>query len=399
MGRSPTAWPKRPDGSHCGGTSCFELGVTKGRVGAGSSRDAIVDAARRDDPPDFWVGWQLAFVDEDGDATRLRRRSSTSIARAAACVFADWRHSPAPSAAYELRCELEAPVVAIRYLLGLPLAEPVPPDRAAAGHDARHQCAHHPQRRADGPRHHARLRRRAGNRLPGPAAAVRSHGSQAAAAHGRGRRNRRARDARRPGAGRAARSRRCGSNCNRSRDAGIESLAICLLHADRHPSHEQLVARIAREVGFREISCVARSRRRCRRFVARADTTVVDAYLNPVLRDYVARLRGGAAGQPDCGCSRRPAGWWRRSSFCGKDSILSGPAGGVVGFSRVAQAAGFARGDRLRHGRHEHRRARGSTAASSWNTKRKRPACGSSRRRWRSKPSRPAAVRSAGSTA
>ena len=78
------------------------------------------------------------------------------------------------------------------------------------------------------------------------------------------------------------------------------------------------------------------------KFVARADTTVVDAYLNPVLRDYVANLRPRCRAAR-CGFSHQRADWYRRRLFRGKDSILSGPAGGVVGFSRVAQAAGFSR--------------------------------------------------------
>ena len=90
-----------------------------------------------------------------------------------------------------------------------------------------------------------------------------------------------------PAVGRAARSQ------------GIESLAICLLHAYAHPAHEQLVAEIAREVGFDEIS-VSSQVAPLVKIVPRGDTTVVDAYLNPVLRDYVAscgkRCRAASCG-------------------------------------------------------------------------------------------------------
>ena len=65
--------------------------------------------------------------------------------------------------------------------------------------------------------------------------------------------------------------------------------------------HEQLVARIAAEVGFREISA-SHAVAPLPKLVARADTTVVDAYLNPVLREYVERLRSSLAGQSDCDC-------------------------------------------------------------------------------------------------
>ncbi|HEX2473708.1 MAG TPA: hydantoinase B/oxoprolinase family protein, partial [Lacipirellulaceae bacterium] len=106
-------------------------------------------------------------------------------------------------------------------------------------------------------------------------------------------------------------------------------------------NHEQIINRIAREIGFREIS-VSHSVAPLPKLVARADTTVADAYLNPVLREYVERLSGSL---PDSQLRllTSAGGLVAAEHFCGKDSILSGPAGGVVGFSRVAQAAGFAR--------------------------------------------------------
>ena len=85
--------------------------------------------------------------------------------------------------------------------------------------------------------------------------------------------------------------------------------------------------------------------------------------------------------------------------FVGKDSILSGPAGGVIGFSRVAQRAGFREVDRLRHGGHQHRRLALRRPVRAANSRRKRPACASSRRCWPSKRSPPAAAASATSTA
>ncbi|MEK6236183.1 MAG: hydantoinase B/oxoprolinase family protein, partial [Planctomycetales bacterium] len=122
---------------------------------------------------------------------------------------------------------------------------------------------------------------------------------------------------------------------------GVESLAICLLHGDRHDRHERLVADAAREAGFEEIS-VSSQVAPLIKIVSRGDTTTVDAYLNPVLRRYVRRLRESL---PECELRimTSAGGLVRAESFVGKDSILSGPAGGVVGFSRVAQAAGFER--------------------------------------------------------
>ena len=125
------------------------------------------------------------------------------------------------------------------------------------------------------------------------------------------------------------------------RPQGIESLAVCLLHGFAYPAHEQLVARIAREVGFTEVS-VSSQVAPLVKIVARSDTTAMDAYLNPVLRSYIAGLRSALAGS-DLRIVTSAGGLVSAERFVGKDSILSGPAGGVVGFSRVAKSAGFQR--------------------------------------------------------
>src|SRR5262249_45142719 len=74
-----------------------------------------------------------------------------------------------------------------------------------------------------------------------------------------------------------------------AKEAGVGSLAICLLHAFDHPAHEEVVERIAREVGFAEISRSSRVAPLIK-LVSRGDTTLVDAYLNPVLRAYVSKI-------------------------------------------------------------------------------------------------------------
>ena len=125
------------------------------------------------------------------------------------------------------------------------------------------------------------------------------------------------------------------------RNAGLESLAICLLHADRHPEHERLICGAARDVGFTEVSRSSEVAP-LPKMVARADTTVADAYLNPVLREYVARLETALPGS-QIRLLTSAGGLVAAGQFRGKDSVLSGPAGGVVGFSGVARAAGFER--------------------------------------------------------
>ncbi|HKD38373.1 MAG TPA: hydantoinase/oxoprolinase family protein, partial [Pirellulales bacterium] len=123
--------------------------------------------------------------------------------------------------------------------------------------------------------------------------------------------------------------------------AGIESLAICLLHGAAHPAHEQIVAAVARDVGFREIS-VSSEVAPLVKIVSRGDTTVMDAYLNPVLRSYAGRLRT-ALGDSQLWIVTSAGGLVSADRFFGKESVLSGPAAGVVGFARIAEAAGFPR--------------------------------------------------------
>ncbi|MCH2124510.1 MAG: hydantoinase B/oxoprolinase family protein [Pirellulaceae bacterium] len=126
------------------------------------------------------------------------------------------------------------------------------------------------------------------------------------------------------------------------RATGIRSLAVCLLNAYRHPEHELLVGQIAGEVGFSEVS-LSHAVAPLIKIVARGDTTVLNAYLNPILRQYVDKIRQSLGEQSDLRLLTSSGGLVTAERFVGKDSILSGPAGGVVGFSRVAQAAGFSK--------------------------------------------------------
>jgi 5-oxoprolinase (ATP-hydrolysing) len=120
---------------------------------------------------------------------------------------------------------------------------------------------------------------------------------------------------------------------------GIVSLAVCLLHAWRNPDHELQVGQLASECGFEEVSLSHHVAPRIKA-VSRGDTTVVDAYLNPVLRDYVSRMQI-SIGQSKLQVMTSAGGLVEAAAFRGKDSILSGPAGGVVGYSRIAALAGF----------------------------------------------------------
>src|SRR5664279_1889671 len=126
---------------------------------------------------------------------------------------------------------------------------------------------------------------------------------------------------------------------------GIAAVAIVFMHAYRYPEHERQVAALAREMGFAQVS-VSHEVSPLIKLVGRGDTTVVDAYLSPILRRYVAQV------DKDLDARRSAArlmfmmssgGLTAAELFQGKDAILSGPAGGVVGMAETGRQAGFDR--------------------------------------------------------
>ncbi len=128
-------------------------------------------------------------------------------------------------------------------------------------------------------------------------------------------------------------------------DGGIKSVAIAFLHAYLNPVHEIRAAEIAREIGFAQVS-TSHQTSRLAKLVGRGDTTVVDAYLSPILRRYVDQL----ASALDLGraCDKllfmqSNGGLTDATLFQGKDAILSGPAGGIVGMVKTAGLAGYER--------------------------------------------------------
>ena len=120
---------------------------------------------------------------------------------------------------------------------------------------------------------------------------------------------------------------------------GLRAVAIIFMHGYRYPEHERMVAAAAREIGFTQIS-VSHEVSPLMKYVARGDTTVIDAYLTPILRRYVDRVAGELPGTP-LFFMQSNGGLTTAELFRGKDSILSGPAGGVVGAVGTAAAAGF----------------------------------------------------------
>ena len=128
-----------------------------------------------------------------------------------------------------------------------------------------------------------------------------------------------------------------------ARADGIQSVAIALMHGYRHPDHENRIAVLARQAGFSQVS-VSSTVSPLAKLVSRGDTTVVDAYLSPVLRRYVGLVEtglGGGNASVALSFMQSNGGLTDARLFQGKDAILSGPAGGVVGMVRSAEMAGF----------------------------------------------------------
>ncbi|MFP4575975.1 MAG: hydantoinase B/oxoprolinase family protein [Coleofasciculus sp.] len=136
-------------------------------------------------------------------------------------------------------------------------------------------------------------------------------------------------------------------------DSGIRSCAIVLMHGYRYKSHEQELANLASAIGFTQIS-VSHNVTPLMKIVSRGDTTVVDAYLSPILRRYVNQVSSQLAGEINNQQStinnqqllrlmfmQSNGGLTDARTFQGKDSILSGPAGGIVGAVQTSQLAGF----------------------------------------------------------
>ncbi len=122
-------------------------------------------------------------------------------------------------------------------------------------------------------------------------------------------------------------------------DDGIRAVAIVFMHGYRYPQHERRAASLAREIGFEQIS-VSHEASPLMKLVSRGDTTVVDAYLSPILRRYVDRVSSQVSGT-HLMFMQSNGGLTDAKFFQGKDSILSGPAGGVVGMAQTAAQAGF----------------------------------------------------------
>src|SRR5271169_175512 len=127
----------------------------------------------------------------------------------------------------------------------------------------------------------------------------------------------------------------------RAKRDGVDAVAVVLMHAYRYHAHEQRVAALARELGFPQVSA-SHEVSPLIKLVGRGDTTVVDSYLSPILRRYVAQVAGDLKAEEGASADRTrlmfmmsSGGLTAADLFRGKDAILSGPAGGVVGMTET----------------------------------------------------------------
>ena len=138
---------------------------------------------------------------------------------------------------------------------------------------------------------------------------------------------------------------RCEQDLQVAYDNGIRSVAICLVHGFRFTGHESRVGEIARQIGFDQVS-VSHDVEALIKFVSRGETTLADAYLTPVLNSYISGLRSeleNVAVPERLLFMQSSGGLTLAERFRGKNSVLSGPAAGVVGMVETASKAGFER--------------------------------------------------------
>jgi 5-oxoprolinase (ATP-hydrolysing) len=125
----------------------------------------------------------------------------------------------------------------------------------------------------------------------------------------------------------------------RAHDDGIRAVAVVCMHSHLYPSHEREIGKLAKQLGFRQIS-LSSEVSPLMKLVPRGDTTAVDAYLSPVLRRYVDQVAAQTSGVRLM-FMQSNGGLVEAGHFRGKDAILSGPAGGIVGMVRMSALAGF----------------------------------------------------------
>ena len=302
--------------------------------------NVLYDHRRQQDPPAFWNGAQLRVLDCDG---QLIFESPIAESQEASLQLESEFVLPAEYGStglrYEIHTPLEAPLIAIHYLLGVPLTDSLPPVSLRLG-TTRGTNA---------------LLTRTGARTlfvttagfgdilhignqdrpelftlniqkPHPLFESTFEVQERIDTNG---------EVLEPLQIPLARE-----AFQQARQTGIQSIAICLMNSYTNDIHEQALKTLANELGFKDVS-ISSEVSPLIKLVSRADTTVLNSYLNPVLTDYLNDIRQQLHPDSSIRFMTSSGGLIPADLFSGKDSILSGPAGGVVGFSHVAKQAGF----------------------------------------------------------
>lgn len=309
-------------------------GWMRGRIERITGQDSFFDARRSEEPAGFWNGARLALLGRD-----LERRVAGFDAERGLLLDAPLPEDAA-GAEYELSAGVDAPVLAIRLLTGTKPGEKPPACRVRLG-TTRGTNALLTRNGAKtvlvttrgfgdlleiGDQQRPRLFE-LGIQKAKPLAWRVIEAQERVTASG---------EVERPLDEAALRKELAAAKAE-----GAESVAICLLNAYAQGSHELRAAELAREAGFEFVSISHQIAPQIK-LVARAETTLLDAYLRPVLQDYLARIEA-ELGEDSLLLMTSSGGLVSAAAFSGADSLLSGPAGGVVGFARAARAAGFER--------------------------------------------------------
>ena len=330
---------------HAGNIDCHKTlssGKIKGQVSEILAADLIQDLLRIGDPESFYNGFQFSLIDATGEvcfrSSVVESSGKSGTLQLASAIPKQWHRVTGLN--YELDSDEQAPVIGIRYLLGLKRIDPIPAVDIRLG-TTRGTNA---------------LLERKGARC----ALITTAGFADCLRLGNQDRPRLFDldiqkpemlfesvveiDERITACGEVVRSPDevvVRSQFQNLKQTGIDSIALCLLHASAHPDHELLLEQWASQVGFAEIS-VSHRLSSSAKLISRGDTTLVNAYLNPVLEDYIASIKKSLP-DSDLKLMTSSGGLVAAEHFQGKESILSGPAGGVVGFSKVGQKLGYPR--------------------------------------------------------
>ena len=306
-------------------------GVVKGTVGAESHERIVRDDLRAADVRDFWRGWRISVGDW---ASEVSGSESGSLRL----------QDPIPpgmlDAAYELRCIDEAPVQCIRRLLKLRIDEPIPPVDVRMGTTRGTNAL----LERKGARTVFVTTQGFGDILligsqdrpdlfalniekPSPLYNTVIEAQERLAADG--------------SVLVALEEEPLAEQLQALLSEGYGSVAICLLHGYRNDVHERRIEQIACDLGFADVARSASIP--VIKFVPRAETVVLDAYLTPILRSYLHSIRSALGPGSSLKVMTSHGGLIDADRFSGKDSILSGPAGGVIAYAAEATRAGFAR--------------------------------------------------------